>query len=396
MRRGLWLAAVVVVGISLNLRPGATSLGPLLTEVLEALDRPPAFGGLLTALPGVAFAIFGALSPRLAARVGINNALWLGLVGAGAGLLLRTLVADAGVFVAATMLAFAGMAVGNVLVPAFIKRRFPRRLMPAMMSAYAVSLSIGATLGSALAVPLSHVLPGDWRAGVGVWGVAAMLAALPMLALTLRERSASVTPHAVARGFRVLVHSRKAVALGVFFGVQSMQAYVQFGWLSRMYRDGGLSATDAGLMLTLAVGLGIPTGLAMPLVVARVKDLRPLVWAMGGLLIAGYVGVLVAPTAAPWLWALALGLSGAAFPMALALIAARTRDPHVTAEVSGFTQGVGYALSAVGPLVVGALYQMTDSWVVPLGLLMASAVVMVGAGLTASAQGYVDDELAAG
>lgn len=393
MRWGLWLAAVVVVGISLNLRPGATSLGPLLAEVLADLGRTPAFGGLLAALPGAAFAIFGSLSPRLAARVGLNNALTLGMVAAAAGLLVRVLVPDATLFVAATLLAFAGMAVGNVLLPAFIKRRFPARLTAPMMSVFAVSLSLGATMGAALAVPLAEALPGGWRASLGFWGMSAALAAVPMLVLTLRERSDTVTSHALIAGFRGLVRSRKAVALGVFFGVQSMQAYVQFGWLPQMYRDGGLSAVDAGLMVTLVAGLGIPAGLVMPLVVARVRDLRPLIWAMGGLLVVGYLGVLLAPTSVPWLWALALGLSGAAFPMALALITARTRDPHITAELSGFMQGIGYTLSAVGPLVVGALYGASGQWLVPLVLLMATAAAMVWAGLIASAPGAVDDEL---
>jgi CP family cyanate transporter-like MFS transporter len=131
----------------------------------------------------------------------------------------------------------------------------------------------------------------------------------------------------------------------------------------------------------------------MPAVVARVQDLRWVVIALGVLLVAGYLGVLYLPNTASWLWAVSLGLSGAAFPLSLSLITARTRDPHVTARLSGFSQTIGYAMAATGPLLVGLMLSATGGWTIPIWVLIATTAAMVAAGLIASAPGYVDDEL---
>jgi CP family cyanate transporter-like MFS transporter len=96
----------------------------------------------------------------------------------------------------------------------------------------------------------------------------------------------------------------------------------------------------------------------------------------------------------PWLWAGFLGLSGFAFPTAITLITARSRDPRVTARLSGFVQPVGYALAAIGPFVVGLIHEATGGWEAVLLLLMASGVVMTLAGLRVSRHTLVDEELA--
>ena len=193
-----------------------------------------------------------------------------------------------------------------------------------------------------------------------------------------------------------VARSRKAVSLALFFGMQSMHAYIQFGWIAQMYRDGGLSATEAGAMLSLLASLGIPAGFVMPLLAARVKDPRPVVVVLFVLMVTGYLGIGFAPATVPWLWAVLLGLAGFAFPLAMTLITLRTRDLHVTTQVSGFTQSAGYLASAVGPLLVGVLFEVTGSWTAPLLFLLVTAVIFLVAGLMAAAPGLVDDELRSG
>ncbi|MFD0385661.1 hypothetical protein ACFQ2B_35040 [Streptomyces stramineus] len=60
----------------------------------------------------------------LARRIGTEAAITVALVVITAGLLLRVVPAQAALFTG-TALAAAGMATGNVLVPAVIKRVFP-------------------------------------------------------------------------------------------------------------------------------------------------------------------------------------------------------------------------------------------------------------------------------
>ena len=52
------------------------------------------------------------------------------------------------------------------------------------------------------------------------------------------------------------------------------------------------------------------------------------------------------------------------FPVVLTLIGLRARSSEGTAALSGFTQSLGYLLSALGPFLVGTIYGATNSWTV--------------------------------
>ena len=394
----LWWALIAIAVLAVNLRPGATSLGPVLAEVKQSLGITSTVAGVLTALPGFAFAVFGAVAVSLGLRWGLSRALAIATVVATIGLLARPFVDSALAFLLFSVVAFAGMAVGNVLVPAYVKETFPNRLA-GVMSVYTISLAIGATGASMLSAPLSAVAPGGWRFALGVWGASMALATVPWIVVAVsdrrRRRRLPPAPDVPRRSGSIfgVVRSRKAIALAVFFGTQSMQAYVQFGWLAQMFRDGGLGATEAGWMVGITAALGIPAGFVMPVVAARVRDPRWVVVLLGALLVAGYLGIWLAPTTLPWLWASFLGLSGFAFALSLALVTARTRDPHVTTQQSGFTQSVGYLFSACGPFAVGLLFDVTHGWTIPLWFLLGSAVVFTTAGMVAAGPGDVDDDL---
>lgn len=388
-----WLALLAVALISVNLRPGASAIGPVLEEVQRGLGLGGASSGLLTALPGLCFGAVGAVAVALARRVGVTTGIWLGLLAVVAGLLLRVLTGSGWVFLTLTGLALAGMAVGNVLVPAWIKRHSLGSAV-GLMTVYSVGLTLGGALSALLAAPVSAAAPGGWRTALGLWGVVAVLSLVVWLLVGYVERRApgGVAPLVRSRG-APMSSSPTAVALAALFGIQAMNAYVQFGWLPQVYRDAGLSATYAGALQALLSLITVVGSLAMPTVIARSRTLAPYMVVFGVLLAVGYLGLLALPTTVPWLWAVVLGVAGFAFPTVIALITARTRRPSVTARLSGFVQPVGYALAALGPFLVGLLHDATGGWDAVLWLLAATAVPFVWAGLRVSGPVLVDDEL---
>ncbi|HBO54550.1 MAG TPA: MFS transporter, partial [Janibacter terrae] len=313
------LVVAAVALVSVNLRPGATSLGPLLQEVRATLGLGSTLAGVLTALPGFAFAVAGGAAVGLARRVGVSAGITLGVLAVVVTLVTRVLTDSAAVFLVLTAIGLAGMGLGNVLVPAWIKRH-SRDGGVRLMTVYGMGLTVGGTLGPLLAAPVAAVAPGEWRGALGMWGLVALTALVPWVVISLRDRvhrrSAGENPTSRIR------HSPTAIALTVLFGVQSTNAYVQFGWLPQIYRDAGLSAGSAGAYTSIVAGLGIVGGLMMPTVIARSRDLSAWMVGFGVLAVAGYLGLLVAPAAAPWLWATLLGLSGFAFPTAISLITA--------------------------------------------------------------------------
>ena len=87
--------ALIVVGIvllSFNMRPAAVTIGPVLGRIVDDLHLSGVEAGLLTALPVLSFALFGALTPRLAARVGPHRLTVLALVAALVGMVVSTAV----------------------------------------------------------------------------------------------------------------------------------------------------------------------------------------------------------------------------------------------------------------------------------------------------------------
>lgn len=386
-------AVLIVIGvalISINLRPGATTIGPLLEEISADLSLSPTVAGVLTALPGFTFAAAGALAVGLAHRIGLSKSITAGVAAVVLTLLARVLTDSALVFLVLTAVGLAGMGLGNVLVPAWIKRHSTDGGVR-LMTIYSMGLTIGGALGPLVTSPVADIAPGRWRGALGVWGLVALVALLPWLVISVRDR-VHRRADSVVNGR--MVHSPTALALTALFGVQSMNAYVQFGWLPQIYRDAGLSAASAGALTSIVAGLGILGGLLMPTVIHRSRDLSPWMIGFGSLAAGGYLGLLLAPTTLPWLWAILLGLSGFAFPTAIALITARTRDPRVTAQLSGFVQPVGYLLAGIGPFAVGAIHAATGGWTLVLALLVASGAGIAFFGLRVARPVFVDDEIA--
>lgn len=385
-------ATLIVIGvalISINLRPGATSVGPLLEEIRSTLGLGSTLAGVITALPGFAFAVAGGASVALARRVGLSTGITLGVAAVVVTLFARVLTDSSLVFLVLTAIGLAGMGLGNVLVPAWIKAH-SRDGGVRLMTIYGMGLTIGGALGPLLAAPIAGVAPGQWRGALGVWSVVALLALVPWVTISVKDR---VHRRAGVKVSSQVRHSPTAIALTILFGVQSMNAYVQFGWLPQIYRDAGLSATVAGALISIVTGLGIVGGLIMPTVISRSRDMSVWMVAFGSFAAAGYLGLLLAPSTVPWMWSILLGLSGFAFPTAIALITARTRDPQITAQLSGFVQPVGYLLAGIGPFLVGVLHEATGGWTLVLLLLMTTGLGITFAGLRVAKPVFVDDEI---
>jgi CP family cyanate transporter-like MFS transporter len=389
-----WLLLLAIVVTAVNLRTAVTSVGPVLDELERGLGLGSGLAGVLTTLPVLAFAALGASTPSIAGRLGERRTLALSLVLMAAGLAVRAVAGSAALFLAMSVLALVGGAMGNVLMPTLVKRHFPDRIGP-MTAAYTTALAIGTTAAAALTVPVSRLGGAEgWRVGLGVWALLAAVAVLPWLGL-LRGEVRRGTPHGDHRA-SALLRSPVAWALAVYFGSQSLQAYVAFGWFAQLYRDAGVSPQQAGLLVAFLAALSIPTSMVMPAWAARMRSQRPLMLLLVALYAVAYVGLLVAPRSGAWLWAALTGLGAAAFPLSLTLIGLRTRTPATTAALSAFAQSIGYLLAGTGPLLVGVLYGATGGWGWPFALLFGALAAMLVSGWVVGRERYVEDDLARG
>ncbi|MET8227883.1 MFS transporter [Streptomyces sp. NPDC005301] len=452
------LVVAGIVLTALNLRPAITSLGALLEEVRDGLGMSGSVAGLLTSVPSLCFAVFGVMAPRLARRFGASAVVCAGMVAITVGLAVRPYVGGTPGFLAASALALMGIAVSNVLMPVIVKRWFPDRvgsmtglysmaLALGTSSAAAVTVPMTDALGggwrSGLTVwaflAAAAVLPwiplvrareagsgaagastappirvpatgdgtaADARAGASATGSGSVeVGASEAGADTVSGSEAVSGPGAVtasvtgtasherADGLRI-TRSGTAWALAVFFGLQATAAYVTMGWMAQIFRDAGVPAGTAGLLLAVTMVMGVPLAFVIPRLATRLPHQGPIVIALGVSGLVGYAGLWLAPAGGAWAWAVLLGIANCSFPLALTMVGMRARTGAGVAKLSAFAQSTGYLISIPGPLLVGVLYQHSGGWGLPIALMAGLMVPQIGVGIRAGRDRTVEDEAA--
>ena len=365
-----------LVLIAFNLRPIFSSLSVLLPEVMQATGLSPVGASMLTTLPVLCLGLFAPLAPKLAQRFGAERTLLIALLLLAFGTGLRGLGTVPLLF-AASFMAGAAIAIGNVLLPGLVKRDFPDKA--AMMTGlYTMALCAGAASASGLTLPIEHLVAGSWSGALAVWAVPAFIVLLIWTPQALGSRRQ--VSHS---GFRVvgLWRDRLAWQVTLFMGLQSALAYCVFGWLAPILRERGFDATTAGAIVSLSVMAQVVTCLAVPSIAVRRKDQRGVNVALAAAAVIALLGILFAPTSTILFWAVLQGIGqGGLIAAAMTLIVLRSPDSHVAAHLSGMAQGVGYTLAAIGPLLVGLIRNWTGSFA-------ASSVLFVALGLGVAVMG---------
>jgi CP family cyanate transporter-like MFS transporter len=375
--RRLLLALVIgMAAVAFNLRPGLTSVGPVLPELRRGLDLSSTLASFLTALPLICFALCSPVPASLMRRFRAESLIAWALGVLSAGLAVR-IIPSVAALIAGTAVVGGALAVINVSLPVLVKRHAPDRA-GVLTGIYTMMISVGAALGAGITVPVADALGGGWQAALAVWA----LPAIPALAYWAifvvahsprdgtRERG-STAPHSRREFFR----SRVTWAVACFFGLQSGVFYAAVGWVPSMLHDDGFSIASAGALMSLALVVGIPMGLAAPVIAMRRADRRGTVAAFVLLAGAGLLGLLLAPGVAP-LWMVLFGAGiGGTFPLGLMLMVIRTESARETQQLSGLAQGFGYTLAIAGPFTVGIVHGATRSWTLPLSLMAAVMLV---------------------
>ncbi len=379
-----------LVLVAFNQRPSVASVPP----VLGKLGLGSTAQSLLVTIPVLCFGI-GALAGPLFRRVlGEERGVFVLLA------LLIAAVTTRAVFLGwmlfpATIVIGLSIAVLNVLMPSFVKRRFPDR-PGGMTSAYVAAATLGPAIAAGLTVPVLHAAHGSVHIALGVWALPAVVALgvwAPQLwagkaraEAEAREIRPAVTVYQPAdrkdtnAGLSERSKSmwRRPLAWQVmaYMGIGSLVFYGPLSWLPEIYQSRGVSATTAGYLLLVMNFVGMVGALTAPLFAGRVRDQRMAVVVSAGVTLAGFLGLLLAPNGQAFFWMAVLGIGqGAGFGLAVLLIVLRSSDGHVAARLSGMAQSGGYLIAATGPLVMGLLKSATGGWVIPIVFLILATVL---------------------
>jgi CP family cyanate transporter-like MFS transporter len=395
------MALLGIVLVALNLRTAVSTVSPIVTEITRDVPLNAVALGLLGAIPAVMFALSGLFGATIAKRLGLERFQALAIVLMVVGHLLRAFSGSFAALLLGSAIALIGAGVGNVLLPPLVKRYFPDRI-GLVTTVYATVMSIGTAVPAAVAAPIAN--GAGWRVALGVWAVLSLTALVPWVAVLLqnrKERAALTTadeapelteptPEMAGR----IWHSRVAWTLALVFALSAFNAYAMFAWLPQLLvQTAGATAVQAGAFLALFGIMGLPTALVVPILAARMRNVSWLIQAGILAFVLGYLGLLLWPATLTWLWVALVGIGPLLFPAALTLINLRTRTQQGSVALSGFMQGTGYTLGALGPLLFGVLHTLTDGWVAPLLLLIVAALACTIAAAKLRKPIFVEDEL---
>ncbi|WP_159448807.1 MFS transporter [Demequina sp. NBRC 110053] len=391
-----WWAGLAITLTAINLRTAVTGFTPLLETMGADLGFGVAVAGLIGTVPAATFAVFGFLAPAVTRSFGLERTAAVALALTALSLALRAFSPTPTALVASTVLALAGIGAANVVIVPLVKAWFPDRLA-LWTSLYLLLMQTGQFIAPLLAVPVAQAT--SWRFSVGVWAVPAAVTAIVWIVVAAgsprRDRAAAGAPTATSRFERIRV-SRSATVWGLvgLFAVLSISNYSIITWLPAILTDAGGSATLGGTMVALYSSWGVVAALVVPQVATRMANPFVVVIVCTVLLVAGYLGLILAPLSGTVLWACLLGIGVSTFPLCMTLINRRTRTAQAASAVSGFVQGIGYGLACLGPIGLGLLRQWTGSWTIPILVLAATVIPGLIAGRYACRPSFVEDETA--
>jgi CP family cyanate transporter-like MFS transporter len=366
--------------LALNLRIAVGEIPPVLRDLpLGDFGR-----SLLVTIPVICFSLAAFAGPPLSARLGEERGLLVMCAALCVGLALRPWWPSFSLFVG-TIVCGLAVAVMNVMMPSVLRRRFPDH-MGEMTAAYTMSLSIGAGLAAGFTVPLVHAFGGSVALALAIWAVPAAIA----FALWLPQLRWPRPGDRPAGSDLGLLRDWRAWQITLFFGLQSALFYTLLSWLPTIYRDHGANPATAGFVLAVLTAVGIIGNFAAPLLAHRTGNAQLVVLCTSTLTATGLAGVLFLPTTVPLLWATLIGIgTGGTFSLTLLLMASRARDAVIAARLSSMAQGIGYMISAIGPLLAGLLHSASGGWDLPLIVTLGVCGAQLAAGLAAARPGVI-------
>ena len=374
-----WLAAF-------QLRSGFIGIGPALPALTADLSLSFAQASFLVAVPTLMMGVMAVPGGALVDRWGPSRVISVGLALVTVGGGLRAVAPEFALLLGLTFVFGAGIGVSQPSLPRLMRSRFPVRL-GVTTGIYASGLICGSIAGASLTGPILDRIgePAAWRLPLMLWGVLAGIALVTWIVVMRpwRPEPAAVVPSTPQVGAPAVAWSPwrdpRAWISALLFASQGILYYLMVAWLPAIYAEAGTSATTTAGLFTVFNAATLPAILLIPSWSDRIHRRRPPTAVAASFVLIGVLGLLLLPLADPWRWlwpALAgAGISGV-FAMSLVL-PADVAPPGRTGSAAGMVLGIGYAASALGPVIAGVVRDATGSFDATLRLLPVIAGVMV-------------------
>lgn len=356
-----------IIFISFNLRAPITAVGSVVEMIKIEYMLSSGMAGFITTLPLIAFAIFSPFVSTISKKIGYAKTMALGLLLILMGEVIRSYTNVTGLFIGTFLLGI-GIAIGNVLIPSLIKLKFPDKIGK-ITSIYISCMCIFAAVGAGISFPLAEGLNLGWKNSLASWTVLAVITLLIWLPQIKENNNIKViTTDKETTCSQSIWKSPIAWWVTLFMGTQSLLFYSMVAWLPSILVSKGVTETLAGTMAFVFQLMAIPATLIIPILCDQFKNQRLLVGLTCLIYLSGMTLFLFSTTKIFILLSLvlmALGMGGS-ISVSIAFISLRSPNSTRASELSGMSQSAGYLLAAIGPILMGVIFDKFQNWSLPI------------------------------
>lgn len=355
-KTGLLYLAIVLAAI--NLRPGITSVGPLAGLLETSLNISYTQIGILNTLPLLAFGVISIIVPGLYKKLGLEKVILIGIFCIGIGTYARSL-GSWPLLISCTFIMGTGIAICNVAIIPFIKNNFYEQ-SAVLTGIYTMCMSVFAALGSGFSIPLAIDYGLGWRGALSFWAWFAIVALIVWFVVVNKYNT---VPDVKAQSSSKIWYNIRAWFITIFMGLQSLMFYCFAAWGPEILQSKGFSVEESGWAIFYFQIISLPAVFLVPVWAKKEGWMKRIIWAMSlGYLIA--FTLLFIPYKPLIYFALALmgWAMGGSISMAYYLINTKTKSARTTIQLSAMAQCIGYLLAAVGPFVVGWVFDWLGNW----------------------------------
>ncbi|MCU7739743.1 MFS transporter [Priestia megaterium] len=387
-RNKLFLFALILAAF--NLRPGLTSVSPVLHGITKDLGMSSTLASLLTSIPLLCFGFCSLFAGRLANRYQPEKMITFAITCIGIATFLRAFTNSSIYLLITALLIGAGIGVVSPLLSGFIKSHFPDKAA-SMIGIYSTSMVVGASISIGLTTPLQHWFNNSWKNGLAFWSILALLA-IPLWLMVIKQSRIPVSNFLQKTKASLPLKNKKAWLLTSFVGIVTLLFYCFAAWLPAIVEEKGWTPAFGGLVGTIAMISQLPATLLLPSLLKVLPSRRFWITTFTLSIIIG-LSLLCFTNVTPIVSSICLGVgAGGLVSLTLLLPLDMASSPLEASTWSAMTQAIGYMIGAVGPFIIGFLHDYLGSFVPTLYLLIIIGfiAILLGWKITKPAKGKTE------
>lgn len=363
--KGNWLILIAIIMVASTLRAPLTSVGPVINDIIQQFNINDGIAGSLITIPLFIFAIISPLVSKVTYYLTMSRTILLSTLLLVLSLILRV-AGDFILFILGTILLGVAIAFGNVLLPSYVKWYFPTQV-GIVTGIYSSMMHFTAGLGGGLSIPISSVSQFGFRLSLSSWVIFAIVSIFLWIPIVTKnskiERKTTSANQRNKANKTNIVKSRIAWIIAAAMGFQAMIIYTIVMWMPSILIDKGVDSSTAGFLFMLNQFSQVPMTFIVPIIAYKLSNQRILAIIITTLFLLGFSFLFSHSLILLFIGVIILGAAmGACFSFCMILFSIKARTDNGSVMLSGFGQSIGYLIGAIGPVLVGYLYDITHSW----------------------------------